>query len=82
MLSVRILQRQDKRSELTMYQPRPHNFNEGYLPNGAPGVPGSGPAGSFGSNNFSNNGRVVQNGGVRVLCVADVRGKLKALLRS
>lgn len=63
-----------------MYQPRPHSFNnEGYLPNGATGGSGSGPAGGFGSNNFSNNGRVVQNGGVRVLCVADVRGKLEAL---
>lgn len=61
-----------------MYQPHPHNFNnEGYLPNGATGVSGSASTGNFTSNNFSNNGRVVQNAGVRVLCVADVRGKLE-----
>lgn len=63
-----------------MHQPRPHSFNnEGYLPNGATGVSGSGSTGGYSSNNFSNNGRVVQNGQVRVLCVADVRGKLDGL---
>ena len=51
---------------------RPQHFNQGYLPNGAaPGhinpLPGAAPL-------LPNNGRVIQTGGVRVLCVADVRG--------
>ncbi|KAI9373568.1 hypothetical protein BJX61DRAFT_376171 [Aspergillus egyptiacus] len=59
-----------------MASPRPpHNFvPQGYpLPNGASGpVPGAAPL-------LPNNGRVIQNGPVRVLCVADVRGNLKSL---
>ncbi|KKA24263.1 hypothetical protein T310_1696 [Rasamsonia emersonii CBS 393.64] len=45
------------------------------LPNGpAPGgpVPGATPL-------LPNNGRIIQNGSVRILCVADVRGNLKSL---
>ena|SRR5436190_16269526 len=54
-------------------QPRPpHTFNnnQGYLPNGSTSgpTPGATPL-------LPNNGRVIQTGGVRVLCVADVRGK-------
>ncbi|RDW75180.1 hypothetical protein BP6252_06322 [Coleophoma cylindrospora] len=55
-------------------QQRPYN-NPGYLPNGAVGghstLPGATPL-------LPNNGRVVETGGVRVLCVADVRGNLKS----
>lgn len=54
-------------------QPRPpHSFGpQGYpLPNGATGpVPGAAPL-------LPNNGRIIQNGPVRVLCIADVRGRL------
>ncbi|RAK98793.1 DUF1793-domain-containing protein [Aspergillus ibericus CBS 121593] len=55
----------------------PHNFGpQGYpLPNGAvPSgpVPGAAPL-------LPNNGRIIQNGPVRVLCIADVRGNLKSL---
>ncbi|KAL1964734.1 hypothetical protein VTN77DRAFT_6601 [Rasamsonia byssochlamydoides] len=60
-----------------MASPRPpHNFGtQSYLPNGAaPGgpVPGATPL-------LPNNGRIIQSGPVRVLCVADVRGNLKSL---
>jgi hypothetical protein len=64
-----------------MASPRPpHNFApQGYsLPNGAAAaagpvpVPGAAPL-------LPNNGRVIQNGPVRVLCIADVRGNLKSL---
>lgn len=52
-------------------QPRPHTFNnQGYLSNGASTGPTPGSAALL-----PNNGRVVQTGGVRVLCVADVRGE-------
>lgn len=56
-------------------QQRPHPYNNpGYLPNGGAGhtglPPGAAPL-------LPNNGRVIQTGGVRVLCVADVRGELK-----
>ncbi|RFU35117.1 Nucleoside-triphosphate phosphatase, partial [Scytalidium lignicola] len=57
---------------------RPHPYNTaGYLPNGAAGAhtglpPGAAPL-------LPNNGRIIQTGGVRVLCVADVRGNLKSL---
>ena len=50
-----------------------HSFNnQGYLPNGASGASSGGGA----ANLLPNNGRVVQAGGARVLCVADVRGTL------
>ena len=53
-------------------QPRPYPGN--YLPNGgAPGGP-SGPApGAVPL--LPNQGRVIQQGSVRVLCIADVRGE-------
>ncbi|KAK1149261.1 hypothetical protein N8T08_006483 [Aspergillus melleus] len=53
----------------------PHSFGpQGYpLPNGATGpVPGAAPL-------LPNNGRIIQNGPVRVLCIADVRGNLRSL---
>ncbi|KAJ5805320.1 hypothetical protein N7474_011207 [Penicillium riverlandense] len=61
-----------------MASPRPpHNFGaQGYpLSNGAPNsnpVPGATPL-------LPNNGRVIQNGPTRILCIADVRGNLKSL---
>ena len=57
-----------------MAKQRQHQYNNpGYLPNGAnqghPNLPpGAAPL-------LPNNGRVIQTGGVRVLCVADVRGE-------
>ncbi|KAI9759569.1 MAG: hypothetical protein M4579_002235 [Chaenotheca gracillima] len=55
---------------------RPHTFNsQGYLPNGA----SAGSPAPQAANLLPNNGRVVQAGGVRVLCVADVRGNLRSL---
>ncbi|CZS96069.1 hypothetical protein WAI453_009732 [Rhynchosporium graminicola] len=60
-----------------MASQRPHPYNNpGYLPNGGSGhtglPPGAAPL-------LPNNGRVIQTGGVRVLCVADVRGNLRSL---
>ncbi|KAL6709961.1 hypothetical protein ACN47E_000746 [Coniothyrium glycines] len=57
-------------------QPRPYPGN--YLPNGGgPGVP-SGPApGAVPL--LPNQGRVIQQGSARVLCIADVRGNLQSL---
>lgn len=49
-------------------QPHPQFQNQGYLPNGSSGpVPGAQAL-------LPNNGRVIQSGATRVLCVADVRG--------
>lgn len=49
-------------------QPRPYN-NPGYLQNGASGLPpGAAPL-------LPNQGRVIQTGPIRVLCIADVRGE-------
>ena len=51
-----------------MFQQRPTYSNpSGYLPNGNV-PPGAQPL-------LPNNGRIIQTGGVRVLCVADVRGE-------
>ncbi|KAJ5569468.1 uncharacterized protein N7459_008898 [Penicillium hispanicum] len=60
-----------------MASPRPHNFGaQGYpLSNGATPVapaPGATPL-------LPNNGRIIQNGPTRILCIADVRGNLKSL---
>ncbi|KAI1932652.1 hypothetical protein LOZ65_000641 [Ophidiomyces ophidiicola] len=58
-------------------QPRPpHTFsNPPYtLPNGATSGPTPGATALL-----PNNGRVIQSGSVRILCVADVRGNLKSL---
>ena len=52
-------------------QPRTNPYNPGYLPNGAAPhqgpVPGATPL-------LPNQGRVIQSGPIRVLCIADVRG--------
>src|SRR4051812_43568274 len=54
-------------------QPRQTPYNQGYLPNGATAphqtapVPGATPL-------LPNQGRVIQTGPIRVLCIADVRG--------
>ena len=49
-------------------QPRPHFSNQPYMQNGTAGpVPGAQPL-------LPNNGRVIQQGPTRVLCIADVRG--------
>ena len=45
------------------------------MPNGASSGPTTGPIPNQGPNAWSNN-RVVQAGGVRILCVADVRGNI------
>lgn len=50
-------------------QPRPNFPSQGYLSNGASSGPTPGAAALL-----PNNGRVIQQGGIRVLCVADVRG--------
>ncbi|KAJ5123838.1 uncharacterized protein N7515_007663 [Penicillium bovifimosum] len=58
-----------------MASPRPNFGAQGYpLPNGAAAgpVPGATPL-------LPNNGRVIQNGPTRILCIADVRGNLKSL---
>jgi len=48
-------------------QPRIYN-NSGYLPNGATNLPpGAAPL-------LPNQGRIIQTGPIRVLCIADVRG--------
>ena len=46
----------------------PYSQVGGYMPNGTP----SGPSSTFQQNQT----RVVQQGAVRILCIADVRGKL------
>ena len=75
---------QKPRNQLTIdsycQQPRhPSYNNQGYLPNGASGAhpnlqgaPGATPL-------LPNQGRVIQTGAIRVLCIADVRGKLYSL---
>jgi hypothetical protein len=52
-------------------QPRPHTFNsnQGYLANGNSSGPTPGAQALL-----PNNGRVIETGGKRVLCIADVRG--------
>lgn len=50
-------------------QPRPQYSNQSYLQNGTSGpVPGAQPL-------LPNNGRIIQSGPTRVLCIADVRGE-------
>ncbi|KAI9708581.1 MAG: hypothetical protein M1820_003799 [Bogoriella megaspora] len=54
---------------------QPRAYNQAYLPNGATPsgpVPGAQPL-------LPNQGRVIQSGSARVLCVADVRGNLQSL---
>ena len=51
-------------------QPRPQFSNQGYLPNGTTSGPTPGAQALL-----PNNGRVIQAGPMRVLCIADVRGQ-------
>ncbi|OAA70891.1 Ser/Thr protein phosphatase family protein [Akanthomyces lecanii RCEF 1005] len=53
-------------------QPRTYNNNQGYMQNGGVPQPGAAPL-------LPNQGRVIQNGPMRVLCIADVRGNLRSL---
>ncbi|SPO04897.1 related to nucleolar rRNA processing protein GAR1 [Cephalotrichum gorgonifer] len=53
--------------------PRHYNNPTGYLPNGATNLPpGAAPL-------LPNQGRIIQTGPMRVLCIADVRGNLRSL---
>lgn len=52
-------------------KPLPQYPNQGYLPNGASSGPTPGAQALL-----PNNGRVIQSGPTRILCVADVRGVL------
>ncbi|KAK5626255.1 hypothetical protein RRF57_001970 [Xylaria bambusicola] len=59
-------------------QPRQPYNNQGYMPNGAPmsgPVPGATPL-------LPNQGRVLQHGPIRVLCIADVRGRTSTIFTS
>lgn len=66
----------DQPLTLSRFQQRSYN-NQGYMPNGAPAshpnlgqpAPGAVPL-------LPNQGRVIQSGPIRVLCIADVRGKV------
>jgi hypothetical protein len=55
-----------------LQQPRPQFSNQGYLPNGTTSGPTPGAQALL-----PNNGRVIQSGPVRVLCIADVRGRFE-----
>ncbi|KAJ9619904.1 hypothetical protein H2203_008178 [Taxawa tesnikishii (nom. ined.)] len=56
---------------------QPRAYSQAYLPNGVPSGP-SGPApGAVPL--LPNQGRVIQSGAARVLCIADVRGNLRSL---
>lgn len=60
---------------LIVQQPRPYNsYNQGHLPNGASGAQAPAGGAPGGSNFLPNNPRIILSGGVRVLCIADVRG--------
>lgn len=51
--------------------PQSRPYHNGFLPNGGPSsgpVPGAAPL-------LPNQGRVIQQGSARILCIADVRGK-------
>ncbi|KAK0708151.1 hypothetical protein B0H67DRAFT_330029 [Lasiosphaeris hirsuta] len=54
----------------------PYNNHPGYLPNGASSHPGAVPGATP---LLPNQGRVIQTGPIRVLCIADVRGNLRSL---
>lgn len=54
----------------TLQQPR-NPYNQGYMPNG--GAPHSGPVPGA-APLLPNQGRIIQTGPIRVLCIADVRG--------
>lgn len=55
-----------RRFFVSSLQPRPF-APQGYLSNGAGPAPGATPL-------LPNNGRIIQNGPTRILCIADVRG--------
>ncbi|KIW25237.1 uncharacterized protein PV07_08432 [Cladophialophora immunda] len=57
-----------------MASPRPQFPNPGYLPNGTASGPTPGAQALL-----PNNGRIIQSGPIRVLCIADVRGNLRSL---
>ena len=59
-------------------QPRPNSYNHNQLSNGAYNTPGMGPGGASGQHYLPNNGRIIQSGGTRILCVADVRGMIRS----
>ncbi|RYO75502.1 hypothetical protein DL764_010385 [Monosporascus ibericus] len=61
--------------DLMAQQSRPPFNNQGYMPNGAPGAHGNLGATPL----LPNQGRIIQTGPVRVLCIADVRGNLQSL---
>ena len=63
-------------SILTRQQPRPQLPSQGYLPNGTASGPTPGAQALL-----PNNGRVIQAGAVRVLCIADVRGELSPFIK-
>lgn len=69
---------------LTTYeyqQPRqPYNNNQGYMPNGAPGAHTNLPLQA--TPLLPNQGRVIQTGPIRILCIADVRGMSTSLPRA
>lgn len=65
---------QPRRNVTNWTQPRSYN-NQGYLQNGAGGLPQAGAAPLL-----PNQGRVIQTGPIRVLCIADVRGELSQVL--
>ncbi|KAL8935085.1 MAG: hypothetical protein Q9216_005592 [Gyalolechia sp. 2 TL-2023] len=50
-----------------MASPRPYNYNQSHLPNGASNAPGMGPGSATGSNFMPNTGRIIQSGGTRNL---------------
>ena len=62
-------------------QPHPNNYNHNHLSNGAYNAPGMGPGAASGPNYLPNNGRIIQSGGTRILCVADVRGMASCVQR-
>ncbi|KJZ76960.1 hypothetical protein HIM_03837 [Hirsutella minnesotensis 3608] len=57
-----------------MAAPPPYSAGPGFLQNGATGLPKPGAAPLL-----PNQGRVIQSGPIRVLCIADVRGNLRSL---
>ena len=59
---------------LDHHQPRPQFPNQGYLPNATASGPTPGAQALL-----PNNGRIIQSGPIRVLCVADVRGELNGV---
>lgn len=61
-----------------LQQPRQSFNNQGYMPNGASA--GLGQAAPGATPLLPNQGRVVQTGPIRVLCIADVRGTISLAL--